>query len=65
MKTFWCNNKFSLKNKYIRFFLGTKVGKRKLSIFKKRWFDITTLNTFVRKGKKPDSDPEPEPDPYL
>jgi hypothetical protein len=30
------------QNEYIRFFLGTLVGKRKQTIFKKRWFDITT-----------------------
>jgi hypothetical protein len=29
------------QNEYIRFFLGTLVGKRKQTIFKKRWFDIT------------------------
>ncbi len=38
---FWFENKFCFKNEYIRFFLGTLVGKRKLTIFKKRWFDIT------------------------
>jgi hypothetical protein len=32
-------------------FLGTLVGKRKQTIFKKRWFDITTIYTnTVYKG---------------
>jgi hypothetical protein len=35
------DNEFCFKNEYIRFFLGTLVGKRKQTIFKKRWFDIT------------------------
>jgi hypothetical protein len=30
-------------------FLGTLVGKRKQTIFKKRWFDITNLES--KKGK--------------
>jgi hypothetical protein len=39
--TYWFDNEFCLKNVYIRFFLGTLVGKRKQTIFEKRWFDIT------------------------
>jgi hypothetical protein len=41
---FWFDNEFCFKNEYIRFFLGTLVGKRKQTIFKKRWFDITTVH---------------------
>ncbi len=38
---FWFDNEFCFKNEYIWFFLGTLVRKRKQTIFKKRWFDIT------------------------
>jgi hypothetical protein len=44
-ENFWFDNEFCVKNEYIRFFLGTLVGKRKQTIFKKRWFDITTCWT--------------------
>ncbi len=33
---------FVSKTNILDFFLGTLVGKRKQTIFKKRWFDITT-----------------------
>ena len=41
-RMFCSDNEFCFKNENIRFFWGTFVGKRKQTILKKRWFDITT-----------------------
>ncbi len=46
---FWFDNEFCFKNEYIRFFVGTLVGKRKQTIFKKRWFDITIQDTYSKE----------------
>jgi hypothetical protein len=39
---------FVSKSEYFQFFGGMLVGKRKQTIFKKRWFDITKKSEYSK-----------------